>query len=62
VLIWAGISWCSAGPIITLNGRITGSYVDILGNQVHPMFQMLFPNNGAIFQGDNLSIHTARSV
>jgi hypothetical protein len=59
-MIWAGISWYSSGPIITLNGQITGSYyVDILGNHVHPV---LFPNNGAIFQDDSLSIHTARSV
>jgi len=26
-------------------------YKDILGNQVHPMVQMLFPNKGAVFQG-----------
>jgi len=58
VTIWAAISWYSAGPIITLKGRlITSDYVDILGNQVHPMFQMLFPNREAIFQAS-----TARSV
>jgi len=26
-------------------------YKDILGNQVYPMVQMLFPNKGAVFQG-----------
>ena len=58
-MIWAAVPWY---PIITLNGRIIASdYVDILGNQVHPMVQMLFPNN-AIFQDDNSSIRTARSV
>ena len=35
--------------------------MDILGSQVHPVFQVLFPNNDAIFQ-DDLPIHTARSV
>ena len=56
--IWAAISWYSAGPIITLKGRLTTSdYVDILGNQVCPMVQMLFPNKEAIFQGS-----TTRSV
>ena len=35
--------------------------MDILGSQVHPVVQVLFPNNDAIFQ-DNLPIHTARSV
>jgi len=33
-----------------MNGRITASdYMDILGSQVHPVVQMLFPNNDAIF-------------
>jgi hypothetical protein len=59
VIIWAAISWYSAGPVITLHGRITANdYVDILGNQVNRMVQTLFPNNDAIFQGDNLPIHT----
>ena len=58
VMIWTATSWYSAGPIITLNGRITASdYVDILGNQVHSLVQMLFPNNDAVFQDDNLAIH-----
>jgi len=52
VTIWAAISSYSAGPIITLKGRLTTSdYVDILGNQVRPMVQMLFPNKETIFQG-----------
>jgi hypothetical protein len=50
VIIWAATCWYSAGPIITLQGQITASdYVDILGNQVQPMVQMLLPNNDAIF-------------
>jgi hypothetical protein len=36
--------------------------VDVLGNQVHAMVQMLFPNNDAILQDDSLPMHTARSV
>jgi len=61
-MIRAAISWYSAGPTITVNGLITaGDYVDILGNQVPPMVQVLFPNN-AVFQDGNSSIHTAGSV
>jgi len=37
-------------------------YVDILGSRVHPMIQMLFPNNNAVFQDDSLPIHIARCV
>ena len=61
--IWAAISWYSGGHVITLNSRITaGGYIDILGNQVHPMVQILFPNNDAFFQDDSSPMHTARSV
>ena len=53
----------SAGPVLTLNGRITASdYVDILGSQVHPVVQVLFRKNDAVFQEDDLPVHTARSV
>jgi hypothetical protein len=63
VMIWAAICWHSAGPVITLNGRNTASdYVDISGNQVHPVVQVLFPNNDAIFQDDNSLIHTQPEV
>ena len=62
VMVWAEISCYSAGPIIILNGRITASdYMGILVNQLLPLVQT-FPNNDAIFQGDNSPIHTARSV
>jgi hypothetical protein len=60
VMVWAAISWYSVGLIITLHGRITASeYVDILGNQVQPMVQTLFPNNDALLKEDNFPIHTA---
>jgi hypothetical protein len=36
--------------------------VDILGNQVHPMVQMLFPNSDAICQYNNLHTNSTRSV
>jgi len=50
MMIWAAISWHSAGPSITVNSQITArDFVDILDNQVHPMVRMLFPNNYAIF-------------
>ena len=49
----------NAGPMITLNDPITASdCVDILGKLVHPVVQMLFRNNGAIFQVDRSHTHT----
>jgi hypothetical protein len=63
VIIWGATSWYSAGPIITLNVRITASdYVDILGNWVHHMVKMSYPNNNAIFQDYNWLMHTAKSI
>jgi hypothetical protein len=60
VTVWGAISWYSGGPVITLNGCITaGDYIDILGNQVHPMVQMLFPNIDAVFQDDSSPMNTA---
>jgi len=62
-MIWAAVSQYSADPIITWNGPITASsYVDIFGNQVHAVVQMLFPTNDAIFQDDHSPIRTAISV
>ena len=62
-MTWAAICWHSAGPIITPNGRITaGDYVDILGNQVHPVVQGLFLNNVAIFLDGSSPIHTQPEV
>ena len=62
-MIWAAISWYSAGTIITLIGRIPDSdHVDILSNQVHSAVQMLFPKNEAVFRDDNSPIHTHPEV
>lgn len=63
VMIWAAISWYSAGPIVTLKGRVTAkNYTDILADHVHPMLQILFPEGDVIFQDDNAPIHAARCV
>ncbi|KAF2343260.1 hypothetical protein FHG87_025984 [Trinorchestia longiramus] len=61
-MIWGAISWKSAGPMISLHGRINSrDYLGILDNQVHPMVQELFPEGNAIFK-DNAAIYTARIV
>jgi len=59
---WAAICWYSAGPVITVSGRISaGDYVDILGNQVHAMVHM-FPNNDAVSEDGSSPVHTTRIV
>jgi hypothetical protein len=53
----------SISPIITLHGWITArEYVTRLGSEVHPIIQMLFPNNNALFQDYSAPIHMAWTV
>ncbi|GFT33127.1 retrovirus-related Pol polyprotein from transposon TNT 1-94 [Trichonephila clavipes] len=54
VMIWAAVSWFSAGPIVTLKGKITKEkYREILADQILPMMQTLFPAEDGIFLDDN---------
>ena len=58
VMIWAPIF--SILLVLHYSERMNARvYVDILGSQVHPMVQVLFPNIDAIFQDDDSPIHTA---
>jgi hypothetical protein len=53
----------SVGPAITFHARITvREYVDMFGNQVHPLTQTLFPSNDAVFKEDSAPIHTPGTV
>ena len=63
VMIWGAISWKSAGPMVSLHGRINSQdYLSILSDQMHPMVAELFPEGNAIFQDDNAPLHTAKFV
>ncbi|GFV79222.1 DDE_3 domain-containing protein [Trichonephila clavipes] len=62
-MIWAKVSWFSAGPILTLKETITGEkYREIFANQIHPMMQSLFPVSDGVFQDDNAPIHATGLV
>jgi len=62
-MICAAISWYSASPIINLRGRIAASdYVDILGNQRHPLIPTFFPSMMHFFRDVISPIHAATSV
>jgi hypothetical protein len=48
----------SVGLIVTLHGRNTArEYFDRLGNQVHPMIQMFFLSNDAVFHDNSAPIN-----
>lgn len=45
-----------------MEGINSRDYLGILGYQLHPMVQVLFPEGNTIFQDDNAPIYTARIV
>ncbi|GFS67622.1 DDE_3 domain-containing protein [Trichonephila clavipes] len=63
VMIWAYVSWFSAGLIIPMKGRITGEkYREMLADHVHLIMHILFPTRDGIFQDDNATTHAVGLV
>jgi hypothetical protein len=64
-MIWAALSWYSAGPVITLIGGITSTgWVDNLREPSEPdgLIVRMFHDIDAVFQDDSLLVHVARSA
>ena len=62
-MVLAAISWNSVGLIVSLQCRINSKvYLNILGDHVHPIDQVLFSDGDGIFQDKNVSIQTAHVV
>ncbi|GFS99353.1 transposable element Tcb2 transposase [Trichonephila clavipes] len=60
-MVWRAIYWRGVGPLVTLHGKVKAAhYVNILGDQVHPFVQTLFPGECSLYQDDNAPIHTAK--
>jgi hypothetical protein len=62
VMVWAAISWYSVllVPLFPFRAELLhGSTWKGWVNQEHPMIQVLFPNNDAVFHDDNSPIHKA---
>jgi hypothetical protein len=66
VMVWAAISSYNIllVPLFPFMAKLLKGvrYMERLGDQVHPMIQMLFPNNDAVFQDDNVPVHIAGTV
>ena len=58
-MILSAISWYSAGPIVTLNVRITAG--DHVNYQMRYVIQLLFPNSDAVFQ-DEIRLYPQQEV
>ena len=64
-MIWAALSWYSAGPVIALIGGITSTgWVDNLREPCEPdgLIVRMFHDIDAVFQDDSLLVHVARSA
>lgn len=63
VNIWTWISAQGPGVLWHIGERFNSeAYIRILENVMLPSVQLLFPNNGFIFQQDNCPVHTSRVV
>ncbi|GFX15824.1 transposable element Tcb2 transposase [Trichonephila clavipes] len=61
LMVWGAIYWRGVGPLVTLHDKVKAAhYVNILGDQVHPFVQTLFPGECPLYQDDNAPIHTAK--
>ena len=64
MMIWGVICRESACPMISQHGRINcQDFLEVLSCQVHPMVQVMLPEENALFQDDDdAPIHTASIV
>lgn len=62
-MVWGMFSWQSLGPFIIVEGTMDQQkYASVLADHVHPYMQIVFPQQDGIYQQDNATCHTARSV
>ena len=63
LMIWGCITYNGIGLISVLNGNMNAqNYLDVLENNLWPIFARHFPNQPYIFQDDNAPIHRAHIV
>ena len=60
-MFWGCFSWNGLGPIVPLNGSVTGqSHVKVINDFVVPTLRRHFPQGNGIFQEDNAASHRAK--
>nr|KAF6369295.1 hypothetical protein mMyoMyo1_010662 [Myotis myotis] len=62
VMVWGMFSWHDLGPLIRVECLNSTTYLSIIGDQVHPIMLMVYPNGDGFFQQDNAPCHDARIV
>ncbi|CAB5373062.1 unnamed protein product [Rhizophagus irregularis] len=60
-IFWGYFSWSGLGPIVPLNGSVTGqTHAQVINNFVVPTLHTHFPQGNGIFQEDNAAPHRSR--
>ena len=63
ILVWGMFSWYSLGALRIVEGTMDQyKYVSILADHVHRYMRNVYPQEDGIYQQDNATCHTARSV
>lgn len=63
IMVWGVFTWTGLGPLVKLNGSLTGNaYVELLGDHLHPFMDFMYPNTDGVFMDDNAPCHRARTV
>ncbi|GBB96753.1 hypothetical protein RclHR1_28230003 [Rhizophagus clarus] len=60
-MFWGCFSWSGLGPIVSLNGSVTGQiHAKIINDFVVPTLHTHFPQGNGIFQEDNAAPHRSK--
>ena len=60
-MFWGCFSWHGLGPIVPINGSVTGqTHAKIINDYVVPTLQEYFPRKNGIFQEDNAAPHYSK--
>ena len=60
-MFWGCFSWHGLGPIVPINGSVTGqTHAKIINDYVIPTLQEYFPRKNGIFQEDNAAPHRSK--
>ena len=60
-MFWGCFSWKGLGPIVPLNGSVTGqTHVNVINDFVVPTLHSHFPQGNGIFQEDNAAPHRSK--
>jgi hypothetical protein len=63
-MVWACFSWRGLGPLVILEGSVTGEiYARVIEQHVYPTMLAMFDNPSVcLFQDDNAAVHHTQAI